>query len=483
MLTVMRPALLGLVALALSGCVLSDSLGEGRDSATHATSWLRPDDAQEKIGQREHPIVVAKYGGEYRDEKAEALLALIVGRLVAVSDDQSRVYKITILNTPKINAFALPGGYLYVTRGLMALANDTSELAAVIAHEMAHVSANHAILRGRQQESGKIGEEVVSQVLGDSVAGRVALAANQMRLAEFSQEQELQADAVGIRMLGNAGYDAHGAARFLETMQGHQALQSRVASRLADISFISSHPTTPRRIELARQHARFFGGPGSGEADRKRYLEGINGLLYGDSPEEGFVRGNRFSHSGLGITFTAPDNARMQNQAMAVVVNGPGKLATRFDAAILPRGETLTSYLDSGWINGLDTDSISAQTINGLPAARATARANNWQFVIRVISIDRQVYRFITAGPPNDPDIESVSQMVAGSFRRLSAAEKDGLKPLRVRAITVKEGDSLSTLAGRMELAEDKLRTFQVLNGLAPGQAPEPGSLVKIVAH
>lgn len=470
-----------LALLPLQACVLSESISGGEEPR-HATSWLRPADAQDEIGQREHPIVLAKYGGEYRDDNAEALLALIVGKLVAVSDDKSRIYKITILNTPKVNAFALPGGYLYVTRGLMALANDTAELAAVIAHEMAHVSANHAILRGKKEQSGRIGEEVVSEVLGTSVAGQVALAANQMRLSEFSQDQELQADAIGIRMLGQAGYDAHGAARFLETMQSHHALQSGASSRFADISFMSSHPTTPRRVELARKHARFFGAPGHGEADRDRYMKGIDGLLYGDSAEEGFVRGNRFAHTGLGITFEAPRNASMENKATAVVVNGPGDLATRFDAAILPRGMTLEAYLDSGWVNGLDAGSIRTETLNGLPAASARARSQSWDFVIRVIQMDRQVYRFITAGPINDARIADASSEVAGSFRRLNESEKAQLKPLRLRVVRVAQGDSLSTLAGRMAITENKLRTFQVLNGLRPGEIPEPGSLVKIVA-
>ena len=125
-------------AFALSGCVFPDS---NSSDGSLASSWVRPNDPQEQLGAKEHPVVLAKYGGEYQNEQAERLIAVIVGKLVAVSDDPSRVYKITILNSPKVNAFALPGGFLYVTRGLLALASDSSELAAVIAHEMAHVAA------------------------------------------------------------------------------------------------------------------------------------------------------------------------------------------------------------------------------------------------------------------------------------------------------------------------------------------------------
>lgn len=476
-----RGAALLVVAAVLQGCVLSQSL-ESVGADSHASSWVRPDNAQEQIGKREHPVVVAKYGGEYANPKVESLLAVIVGRLVAASEDKARIYKVTILNSPKVNAFALPGGYLYVTRGLIALANDTAELAAVLSHEMAHVSANHAILRGQAQTSSAIGKQVVSEVLGPSVAGQVALAANQLRLANFSKDQELQADAIGIRLLGRAGFDAHGAARFLDTMQAYQALQSRRSEKFSDITFLSSHPSTPQRVTLAKKHARFFGAPGTGEADRERYLKGVDGLLFGDSADEGFVRGGRFSHLGLGVTFHAPDAAKMENQATAVVVTGPADLATRFDAAVLPRGQSLAAYMKSGWINGLDEASISEHEINGLKAARAVARGGDWKFVIRVIKVERQVYRFITAGPAGSEAVEAASRSIAGTFRLLSDTEKASLQPLRLRVVAVTGQDTLASLASRMKGTDNALRLFRTLNGLRPGELPEPGTKVKIVS-
>ena len=462
-----------------SGCTLTNSL----DAATpsHTSSWVKPDDAQSQIGQREHPVVVAKYGGEYRNGEAEKLLAIIVGKLVRASPDKAQIFKITILDTPKVNAFALPGGYLYVTRGLMALANDSAELAAVISHEMAHVSSNHAILRNQKQADTDVGKDVVSEVLSDSVAARVALAANQIRLADFSKDQELQADAVGIRTLGNAGFDPHAAARFLETMQSYQALTSGNSGALSDAAFLSSHPSTPQRVSLAKQHARFFGGPDVLPADRDRYLAGIDGMLFGDSAEEGFVRGNSFSHLGLGVTFEALDATKVENQATAVVVTGPGDLATRFDAAVLPRGQSLEDYLKSGWVKGIDESSIRSGTINGFPSASARASGGNWSFVVRVIQLDRQVYRFITAGTTGSDQVEPASQRIASTFRRMSEAEKAALQALRIRIVEVAEGDTLATLASRMKTGRNSLRWFQVLNGLAPGEIPERGSKVKLV--
>ena len=475
-----KGALALLLCTFLSACVLTEPLDTG-DGRSFTNAWMKADDPRAEIGKREHPLVLAKYGGEFRDPKAESLIAGIVGRLVAVSEDKTQLYRITILNSPKVNAFALPGGYLYVTRGLLSLANDSAELAGVIAHEMAHVSSNHAILRSEKESSIKVGSEVVSKVLGNNVAGRVAEAANQLRLSEFSKDQELQADAVGIKMLGSAGFDAHGSVRFLETMQAYQVLMSQADQRFGDFSFLSSHPTTPQRVDQAKRHARAFGAPGTGDADREAYLNGIDGLLYGDSAEEGFVRNNTFSHLGLGVTFSAPLNRRMENQATAVVVTGPDNLATRFDAAVLPRGQSLSAYLKSGWVKGLDEASISETIIGGLPAARAEADGSNWHFVIRLLQVDRQVYRFITAGPSGSESVESESVAIAGTFRRMTEAEKEALKPLEIEVVTVGASDTLASLAARMKGTPSPLRSFQVLNGLSAGQIPQPGNRVKIV--
>lgn len=470
-----------LALLSLQGCVIQ-GLESVKNEPSLVSSFVRPDDPQEAIGQKEHPLVVAKYGGEYKNAKAEEAVALVVGKLVSVSDDPSRIYKVTILDTPKVNAFALPGGFLYITRGLLALASDSSEIAAVIAHEMAHVSSNHAILRQEKYSSAQVGEEVVHEVLGDSVAARVALAANQLKLSDFSREQELQADAIGIRMIGRAGFDPYAAARFLDTMQAYQAFVAGNDNPLDDASFLSSHPTTPQRVDLARRHARFFGAPGIGEQLRERYLAGIDGLLFGDTVDEGFVRGKVFSHAGLGITFEAPAGSRIENQPKAVIVTGPGEAATRFDAAVIAKRQSLADYLRSGWINGLVESSIvEGKTDSGLPAASADAETEGWRFRIKVIKVDQQVYRFITALPGAAVDIVAVSDAVTRSFRLLSREERKALAPLSVRIVTVENGDTQESLVAKMRDGQDSLRLFQLINGLTGTQTLIPGSKVKLV--
>jgi predicted Zn-dependent protease len=466
----------------LQGCVLA-GLENVKPEPSFTSSFVRPDDPQEAIGAREHPLVLAKYGGEYRNEEAEKLLALIVGRLISVSDDPKRVFKVTILDTPSINAFALPGGYLYLTRGLLALANDSAEIAAVIAHEMAHVSANHAIIRQERLAGTQVGQEVVNEVLGDSVAARVAMAANRLKLADFSREQELQADAIGIRMTGRAGYDPYAAARFLKTMQAYQAYKSGASGLEDDTTFMSSHPTTPQRIELARRHARFFGSPGFGERDRARYLAGIDGMMFGDAADEGYVRGSSFSHAGLGISFSAPEGARMDNQQKAIIISGPGEVATRFDAALIGKWQSLTNYLKSGWINGLIPGSITESgKSERIPWAVAEAEADGWRFRIRIFQLGERVYRFITAAPADQGTPVAISEEITGTFREITEEETEALAPLRIRIVEVRPGDTLGSLAARMLGGENRLKLLRLINGLAAGEVPQPGNLIKLVS-
>lgn len=469
------------MAIVLSACLNPESSESPTTSFT--SSWVKPEDPQEQIGAREHPLVVAKYGGEYINPTAERMLAVIVGDLVAQSADPGRVYRITILDSPKVNAFALPGGYLYITRGLLSVANDSSEIASVIAHEMAHVAANHAILRQQKRAGNAFGERVVNEVLGDSSQAKLALAAGRLQLSQFSREQEYQADAIGIRTAGKAGYDPFASARFLASLESYRTLSKKNRSRFGRDSIFASHPSTPRRIELARGHARFFGAPGVGKKGRDRYLMGIDGLRYGDSPAEGFVRNNVFAHSGLGIRFSAPEGYIIDNQSKAVVISGPGDLAIRFDATILGKHKNLKDYISSGWINGLDQQSIKQTKNNGLTAVSANATAENWKFRIWVIRNGNQLYRFIAASSSPLPLLIATTDQVAKSFRKLTRDEIKKLQPLKIKIVTRQKGQSMEDIAGKMVGGRTSNALFYALNGLQPGASVPEGTKLKVVVE
>ncbi|WVT03360.1 M48 family metalloprotease [Sinorhizobium chiapasense] len=445
---------------------------------------VQKNDPRAQLGAREHPRIVASYGGEYKDAKTERLVARITGALTAVSENPQQSYRITILNSPAINAFALPGGYLYVTRGLLALANDASEVAAVLSHEMAHVTANHGIERQQREEAEVIASRVVSEVLSSNLAGKQALARGKLRLAAFSRNQELQADVIGVRMLGEAGYDPYAAARFLDSMAAYARFTAVDPEADQSLDFLSSHPNAPQRVELARRHARAFGVEGTiGDRGRDYYLAGIDGILYGDSPQEGYVRGQTFLHGQLGIRFDVPVGFQIDNKAEAVLATGPGDIAIRFDGVADTAGRSLTDYIASGWVTGLQPDTIHPISVNGLEAATARASADRWDFDVTVIRIDNRIYRFLTAVPKGSSALESAASQLRSSFRRMTRAEVQSLKPLRIRVVTVRSGDTMATLAARMMGTDRKLDLFRLINAMQITSTVKPGDKVKIISE
>lgn len=469
------------VGLMLSGCTALMNTNRDPSGLLIAGGGAQFDD---RFGAEEHARIVAAYGGIFHDVKLEQTVARIVGRVVAASDKPDQSYRITILNTPAINAFALPGGYLYVTRGLLALANDSSEVAAVLAHEMAHVTADHAIAREDKARTSFIVSRVVTDVLNDDDAGRLALALSQRSLASFSRQQELEADAIGVRTIGRAGFDPFAAARFLTAMGRFAAYRSAAASDDKRPEFLASHPTTPERIDFAVRAARQFGAPGVGQIDRDRYLQGIEGVVFGDDPSQGFVRERTFLHPSLGIAFSVPEGFVIDNASDAVLATGADGTALRFDAVRLPEGVDLGGYLASGWVNGFEEGSVRRFAVQGLPAASAVARAKGWAFRIAVVQVSTgSTYRFIFANEVDTPQFRKAADETVASFQQLDPSEAEKLSSLRIRLVTVRPGDSHSSLARRMRGVDRPLELFRALNDLNANDVLLAGIKVKIVAE
>ena len=408
----MTAALAGAAHPGAGGLQLVDPLGRGtagglaRGGAQQAQPPQPPTPTS-----REHQRILAAYNGAYDDSKLEGLLNHTVEKLVAASERPDVHYRVTILNSAAVNAFALPTGQLYVTRGLIALANDTSELASVLSHEMSHVIARHAAIREDQARQVALVSRVVQDVLSDPETGALALAKSKIALASFSRAQEFEADGIGVGIAARAGYDPYGAVRFLTSMGRNAELKSNpgqthhIDPRAPD--FLSSHPATPERVKNAQSNARQFAGPGAGERDKQNYLAGIDGMVYGEDPSEGFVRGRRFLHPKLGFTFLAPEGFTLDNTAQAVLgVKEGGGQALRVDVVRVPAEQTLADYLTSGWIENIDPKSVEDVIINGLPAATATAKGDQWSFRLYAVRFGSDVYRFIFASKRTTAEID-----------------------------------------------------------------------------
>lgn len=484
--SVLRIGVLAVSLLALSACtsLTGSGINVARTGDNPAPAVVPegtdPDDAV--LGLREHPRIIAAYGGVYEDRQAEIMVARIVGRLLAAANQPNAKFQVTILDTSEVNAFALPGGYIYVTRGILALASDTSELAAVLAHEIAHVTLRHARARTDRTRQTQIVDRVITGIFGGDTSNDATANRTREQLAAFSQNQELDADKEGIKFAGKAGYDPQAAARFLGVMSRFAAFSAGASS--GNDGFLSSHPSTPARIETALSTARgMFGSTEIGETDRDAYLAAISGLSFGDSPAQGSIVGQRFIHPANKFTFTVPQGYTLQTSQSAVVgVAGDGE-AVRFDSAQVQPNMSLTDYLKSGWIAGLKAETVTAQSHNGLDMASGLAQTDQWFFRVAVIRLDGDVYRFIFAAKNDSPRFRQGADTTIESFRRTNASDLSQIRQLSIRLVTARPGDTADRLAQQMANISGARDLFYILNNLYPGDPVVAGQRYKVVAR
>jgi predicted Zn-dependent protease len=393
---------------------------------------------------------------------------------------------VTLLNSPVVNAFALPSGDIFITRGLLALADDTAEIAAVMAHEIAHVTARHAALRAEFEKTAALFSRVNAQVLQHSQAEDEVEARSKLSIARFSRQQEFEADQIGIKTVAKAGYDPFGAARFLNALGEWSALKvSTSGAGSADRpDMMATHPSTPERVAQAVAEARAIGAPGNGGRGRDAYLAAINGLAFGDDPSQGLVRGTAFIHPKLGFAFQAPDGFTLENQTSALIgVGEAGGEALRLDSVAIADSTSITAAIASGWIDGLKTTSVETMQIGGLEAATAVAKGDQWSFRLGGIRLNGKLYRLIFAARTLTSPIDSEFLASLKSFHLINAQDSALAAAQTIKIVAPGPSDTPETLAAQMTFLPQNIDQFLILNGLERGEPLVAGQRYKLVAQ
>jgi len=447
------------------------------------------------LAQDQHEQIVEAYGGEYDPDGLGVYVRDIVSRLEPHADLRRPIRHVTVLNTPMVNAFATPEGGVYVTRGIMALANSEDELAGVIGHEIGHVAERH----GEQRQTASIGAALLGlglQAAGVGDWGMLGynVAAN-LGLSSYSRDQEADSDRLGVRYIHRAGYDPYALHDFFQSMQLNEQLSQRLSgtqSYLPAMEFFSTHPNTEGRMEDVHGLARNTGvAEGAVPRHRDDYLERISGMLYGDNSDEGFVRGRSFVHPDMRFTYEVPQGYTIQNGTSQVVAFHQDGSTITFDMAPANNSAkyNLGSYLTNTWGQELGAQIRNVQSfrINGVNAAsgRATVtqnRQNRELFVVAYEGDGNQIFRFMMVGPR---DGRSASQRgwvdTMDSFRRLTTDEAAVQSPLHIDLVRVERGDTVATMASRMAFDDFREDRFRTLNGLTANDTVYAGQLVKIV--
>lgn len=481
-----------LAATLMSSAVLTAPAAEAQRGRQQAPRGISQSEMRQ--GQQAHPQLLEEFGGAFEGPQSDYVRR--VGQRIAVQSGLSnaeRDFNITLLNSPVNNAFAIPGGYVYVTRQLVALMNDEAELAAVLGHEVGHIAARHSSGRQTTSTIGTIGSVLLGVLTGNQQIAQIAGQAAQLYTLRFSRQQEYQSDDLGVRYLASAGYDPTAMGTVLAQLDAQNTLDARLAGRDArsQPTFASTHPDPGQRVNRALQKARQTPAQG-GQRGRDQFLNAIDGMLYGDDPRQGIVDGLTFRHPVLRLQFTIPQGFTMANGTRAVSVTGQGAQA-QFTTA--PFNGDLNQYVRSafGALSGgqnqnrqLPNIDVRSTRINGIDAAYAVTRANTQQGQVDVTVVayafdQNSAFHWVIIAPagrgvgPFTPMIDSV--------RRMTPQEAAQVRAREVNVVTVRPGDTSARIAQGMAFDTGKLERFLVLNGLSANQPLQPGQRVKTIVY
>jgi predicted Zn-dependent protease len=475
-------ALLAATALVLPGC------GGGRSDPAEYSPEI--EESERQLGAEQHPQLLAEFGGSY--DAPEAAYVARIGESLASAAGLGGQCKFTLVNSDVVNAFAVPGCYIYLTRGLMSVVNSEAELASVLAHEVGHIVADHSERQQKRSLWRSLGVMAVGLVTQSERLTQLAGAAAGYFTLSYSRKQEFESDDLGIRYLKQAGYDPYAAADMLGALGRNEQFMARTRGRDEARSipeWARTHPLAENRVERARETAAGTGvAEGALPENEERYLREVDGLLYGDDPAQGFVQGRRFAHPVMRIGFEAPEGFTLTNSPQAILIDGPDGVRGEFGGGRLPKGglEAYASALLEQVLKGAKADAGAAtQTqVNGVPAlfvpVRVATREGEVELSLAVYSGGRgHAYHFMMVSSPGKGSAAALGALF-GSFRLLSEEQVRGLRPREIRIVRAGAGDSLQSMARRMA-SDHPLDHFLMLNGRSADQPLRAGEPVKIV--
>lgn len=404
-------------------------------------------------------------GPAYQDPALQAYVDRVGQRVVAASG-VGGAFRFVVLDQPVANAHALQG-YVFVTRGLLAVLEDEAELAAAIGHELGHLVQRHAAQRARVRQGVLDSAVQAAAASGSTTVGRAVAQDGLLALRRYSREQELEADRLALDYLVKAGYRGDAMASLIDRLRRQARLEAQIMGEAADLGDRPSASSThPAPIERTTALAALATASASGASNQKEYFAAIDGMSVDDAPIEGFVRGRSFRHPTLKLTFTAPPGFVLFNDSDGVLAVNRDRSLMLFTCSAEPVPGRLADWMRDK-LKPTPTD-IRTTVIGGADAAigarprGADTGLTQARYVIirhgdRVCS-----FSLVSDGPDRDRQIE-VLVAAARTFRTLSDAEAASLRPYRLRIVSP-AGATPAQLAGRMPYPDLKMERLLVMN-------------------
>jgi predicted Zn-dependent protease len=461
--------------------------------AAQQARYLNPRDVAE--AQKEHAALVQELGGAETGSRAAYVES--VGRRVGAYSgvaNPGQALHYTLVNSAVENAMSVPGGYVYVTRQLLTLMNDESQLAFALGHETGHIAANHAHIREQYAQRGNIFGvlgQIVGAIFGVSGVGNILSQQAELRTLSFSRDQEYQADELGLRYMTAVGYDPAGGPSVLAQLARTTALEARVQGKInrQTPEWASTHPLSQNRAQRALQLAQATGRLGKGMRNRDAFLAQLQGTYVDDDPAQGVIDGPTFTHPDLRIQFTVPAGYLMSNGTYAVTISGSAGKAQFSGGTYRGSLDQYVMEVFRALTRGQMQFAVPPPqhtSINGMPTAVTTTRVQTSSGVVDVSVVAYQwdpqrVYHFVML-TPGGYGIGPFAPMI-NSLRRITPAEAAVIRPRVIEVVSVRPGDTVQSLSSRMAYRDFRLDRFLALNGLDANSRLVPGQKVKLVVY
>ena len=479
----MHPRIIGPVAVVALAAACATNPVTGRRELNFMSEAREISIAQESDPQIKEEM------GVYNDPELQQYVSEIGLRMAKVSERPQLPWRFTVVDVPAVNAFAVPGGGIYLTRGIIPFLDNEAELAGVIGHEIGHVTARHSAQQYTRQISGQVGLLALGIFVPEARPfGELSGQALGVLFLRYGRDDELQADQLGAQYESALGWDPAGMPGFLSTLG---RLDEAAGDRRGVPNWLSTHPDPLSRVNDIQSTVQQLKAAGGGVAtNRDAWLRRVDGLVYGDNPEQGLARGSVFLHPVLRFRIDFPEQWEISNSPQQVVAKAPGAdIFMMLEPVEKPQGRNIQEIaLNSMGNSGFRSTQGERTTINGFDAylgvyqgqvqglGAVVTRAAHFMFDTEVFV----VAGLVAPGAFQQSDRAFLTSI--RSFRRLSEKEAEDIHPDRVDLYVVRAGDTWASIAERSGGAV-KPATLAVMNKAAPGSQPQPGTRIKIVVR
>ena len=435
------------------------------------------------LGRQTDAEVVKEYG-VLEDPKLTAYLNDFCQRLGKVSHRPKLSYRFKIVDASVVNAFAVPGGYVYFSRGILATLNSEAELAGVMGHEIGHIAARHSAKQYSRAQLAQVGLGVGSVFIDSPVLSGLAQLGAGMLFMRFSRDNEREADDLGVEYASKAGYDSAQLASFFEALEG----MNPGSDRSGLPGWFSTHPSPQDRVQVVRARAKEWQEKlrlRDSKINREPYLRRIDGLLFGDDPGQGYVDGNIFYHPGLRFQFPVPTKWKLSHKPSQVQMVSEGE-----DAVMLlsrtsgsSSREAAGEFIAKTGASVIRSDGIQ---VDGLSSQRVTSEIRTQKGAYRLMSyfIEKGKSVFVFHGLTSVERFQNYGPLFENTmrqFRELSDPRRIDVKPDRIRIRTTRSSGSLENALRSFGVSNEKLKEMVLLNGGNPNQILPANTLIKVV--